>query len=67
MGINRIKLANGMTNPNQGLADPKLTARQVAEQNPELDAMRQKFFGQNYLADIDQGNTGTVQYYTGLW
>jgi len=66
MGINRIKLANGMTNPNQGLADPKLTARQVAEQNPELDAMRQKFFGQNYLADIDQGNTGTVQYYSGL-
>jgi len=46
--------------------DPKLTARQVAEQNPELDAMRQKFFGTNYLDDIDQGNTGTVQYYSGL-
>jgi len=66
MGINRIKLANGMTNPNQGLADPKLTARQVAEQNPELHAMRQNFFGTDYLSDIDQGNTGTVQYYTGL-
>jgi len=66
MGINRIKLANGIPNPNQGLANPKLTARQVAEQNPELDAMRQKFFGTNYLDDIDQGNTGTVQYYSGL-
>jgi hypothetical protein len=66
MGINRIKLANGMTNPNQGLADPNLTARQVAEQNPELDAMRQKFFGTSYLDDIDKGNTGTVQYYSGL-
>jgi len=46
--------------------DPKLTARQVAEQNPELNAMREKFFGTSYLDDIDQGNTGTVQYYTGL-
>jgi hypothetical protein len=66
MGINRIKLANGMTNPNQGLADPNLTARQVADQNPELHAMRQNFFGTGYLDDIDQGNTGTVQYYSGL-
>jgi len=66
MGINRIKLANGITNPNQGLADPNLTARQVADQNPELHAMRQNFFGTGYLDDIDRGNTGTVQYYSGL-
>ena len=54
----RVGLAEG--------TDLNLTARQVAEQNPELDAMRQNFFGANYLDDIDQGNTGTVQYYSGL-
>ena len=43
-----------------------LNARQVAEQNPELHEMRQKFFGQDYLSDIEKGDTGTVQYYTGL-
>ena len=43
-----------------------LTPQQVAEQNPELHEMRQKFFGQDYLSDIEKGDTGTVQYYTGL-
>jgi len=43
-----------------------LNAQQVAEQNPELHEMRQKFFGQDYLSDIEKGDTGTVQYYTGL-
>ena len=43
-----------------------LNAAQVAEQNPELHEMRQKFFGQEYLSDLEKGNTGTVQYYTGL-
>ena len=43
-----------------------LNAQQVAEQNPELHQMRQKFFGQDYLSDIQKGDTGTVQYYTGL-
>ena len=43
-----------------------LNAAQVAEQNPELHEMRQKFFGQDYLSDIQKGDTGTVQYYTGL-
>jgi len=43
-----------------------LNAGQVAEQNPELHEMRQKFFGQDYLSDIEKGDTGTVQYYTGL-
>ena len=42
-----------------------LNAQQVAEQNPELHQMRQKFFGQDYLSDIAQG-TGTAQYYTGF-
>ena len=54
----RVGLAEG--------TDPNLTARQVADQNPELHAMRQNFFGTSYLDDIDQGNTGTVQYYSGL-
>ena len=66
MGGELAKLASGGRVGFQEGTDPKLTARQVAEQNPELDAMRQKFFGTNYLDDIDQGNTGTVQYYTGL-
>ena len=43
-----------------------LNAAQVAEQNPELHEMRQKFFGQDYLSDLEKGDTGTVQYYTGL-
>ena len=43
-----------------------LNAQQVAEQNPELHQMRQKFFGQDYLSDIQKGDTGTVQYYKGL-
>ena len=43
-----------------------LNAQQVAEQNPELHEMRQKFFGQDYLSDLEKGDTGTVQYYTGL-
>ena len=43
-----------------------LTPEQVAERNPELHEMRQKFFGQDYLSDIEKGDTGTVQYYTGL-
>ena len=66
MGGELAKLASGGRVGFQEGTDPKLTARQVAEQNPELDAMRQKFFGTNYLDDIDQGNTGTVQYYSGL-
>ena len=63
---NKEMMASGGRVGFQEGTDPKLTARQVAEQNPELDAMRQKFFGTNYLDDIDQGNTGTVQYYSGL-
>ena len=43
-----------------------LNARQVADKNPELHQMRQKFFGQDYLSDIQKGDTGTVQYYKGL-
>jgi len=42
-----------------------LTPEQVAEQNPELDRLRQIAFGQDYLSDIAQG-TGTAQYYTGF-
>jgi len=45
--------------------DEILNARQVAEQNPELDATRRQLFGENYLQDIDQG-TGIAQYYTGF-
>ena len=42
-----------------------LTPEQVAEQNPELDRLRQIAFGEDYLSDIAQG-TGTAQYYTGF-
>ena len=42
-----------------------LTARQVAEQNPELDKLRQISFGENYLDDIDAG-TGTARFYSGF-
>ena len=42
-----------------------LTPEQVAEQNPELDRLRQVAFGEDYLSDIAQG-TGTAQYYTGF-
>ena len=45
--------------------DEILNARQVADQNPELDATRRQLFGENYLQDIDQG-TGVAQYYTGF-
>jgi hypothetical protein len=45
--------------------DEILNARQVAEQNPELDATRRQLFGENYLDDIEQG-TGIAQYYTGF-
>ena len=45
--------------------DEILNARQIAEQNPELDATRRQLFGENYLQDIDQG-TGIAQYYTGF-
>ena len=45
--------------------DEILNARQVAEQNPELDETRRQLFGENYLQDIDQG-TGIAQYYTGF-
>ena len=53
--------------PTAGITDTlNLNAQQVAEQNPELHEMRQKFFGQDYLSDLEKGDTGTVQYYTGL-
>ena len=42
-----------------------LTARQVAEQNPELNKLREIAFGTNYLDDIDAG-TGTARFYSGF-
>jgi len=42
-----------------------LTARQVAEQNPELNKFREIAFGTNYLDDIDAG-TGTARFYSGF-
>jgi hypothetical protein len=42
-----------------------LTARQVAEQNPELNKLREIAFGENYLDDIDAG-TGTARFYSGF-
>jgi hypothetical protein len=45
--------------------DEILNARQVAEQNPELNTIREQLFGENYLDDIEQG-TGIAQYYTGF-
>ena len=45
--------------------NPTLTARQVAEQNPELDKLRQIAFGTNYLDDLD-ANRGTARFYSGF-
>jgi len=42
-----------------------LTAREVAEINPELHGLRQIAFGENYLDDIDAG-TGTARFYSGF-
>jgi len=42
-----------------------LTARQVAEQNPELNKLREIAFGTSYLDDIDN-KTGTARFYSGF-